>query len=495
MDGPLSLRSLRLWQRVPVRLTLIYGTALVLVLTPAAYGVYRLAVQSELENLWTRIRMTTIALAQMIDPDQLRTIDSDVSPYREVLIGRFKTIIAAAPEFASIYVFAKTPDPNTVSFVVDVDVRREAGSFGETYDATKYAEMREGFDRPTLEKEPVADEWGLSVSGFAPIRDAAGKSIALLGVDVDAARIDRMKGQLRDIAIAAYLGALVLLAIAALGVARMLKTPLTRMITGTGSIAAGRLDARVGELGRNEFGVLGSHFDEMAKGLEEREYIRQVFGRYVSEDVAKKLLADRGSRAGLGEVRDVTVLFSDLRGYSTLSEHLSPTEILGIMNEYLELMNRVILAHGGCIIEYTGDGVLAVFNAPDDLDHHQERAVRSAFAMRDSLLALNARWDSDGTSERWKNRGIEAISARIGIHCGPVVAGSLGSKVRMKYTILGDTVNIAARLEAKNKELETDILASADVFAQLPPDLRARGTPRGEHHVKGREQGVTLYAF
>jgi len=233
----------------------------------------------------------------------------------------------------------------------------------------------------------------------------------------------------------------------------------------------------------------------MAHGLEEREYIRQVFGRYVSEDVAKKLLADRGPRAGLGEVREVTVLFSDLRGYSTISEHLSPTEILGIMNDYLELMNRVILAHGGCIIEYTGDGVLAVFNAPDDLESHPERAVRSAFAMRDSLSALNARWESDGTAVRWKSRGVEAISARIGLHTGPVVAGSLGSKVRMKYTILGDTVNIAARLEAKNKELGTDILASDEVYARLPPDLQHRAKPCGDHHVKGRERAVNLYAF
>lgn len=495
MSAPSPLGALRFWQRVPARLTIIYGTALVLVLTPAAYVVYRLAVQSELDNLWARIRMTTVALSELIDPGRLAAIDRADHPYREELKGRFGTIIAAAPELASIYVFAATERAEEVRFIVDVDVRKAPAAFGEVYNATRYHELREGWAGPTVEKEAVADDWGLSVSGFAPIRDREGRAMALLGVDVDAARIERMREQLLAVAALAYLGALVLLALAALGVARMLRTPLTRMIRGTSAIAEGDLEARVGELGRSEFGVLGRHFDLMARGLEEREQIRQVFGRYVSEDVAKKLLADGGERTRRGELREVTVLFSDLRGYSTLSEQLSPQQILALMNEYLELMNRVIANHGGCIIEYTGDGVLAVFGAPNDLDDHPEQAVRAAFAMRDSLAALNIRWEHDGTAKLWREHGIAHISARIGLHTGPVVAGSLGSKVRMKYTILGDSVNVAARLEGMNKELGSDILASETVVQRLPPDLQARSTPRGEHLVKGRQQPVKLYSF
>ncbi|HRE88455.1 MAG TPA: adenylate/guanylate cyclase domain-containing protein, partial [Myxococcota bacterium] len=227
----------------------------------------------------------------------------------------------------------------------------------------------------------------------------------------------------------------------------------------------------------------------------ERERIRQVFGRYVSEEVARKLLADGGDRARRGEQREVTILFSDLRGYSTLSERLTPSQVLEIMNEYLELMNQVIAAHGGCIIEYTGDGVLAVFGAPDDLPNHPERAVRAAFAMRDSLAALNLRWEHEGTSRLWQEHGIDAIAARIGIHTGLVVAGSLGSSLRMKYTILGDSVNIASRLEGKNKELGTDILVSEAVFSRLPGDLKQRAKSQGEHSVKGRQQPVALYSF
>ncbi|HRE88454.1 MAG TPA: PDC sensor domain-containing protein, partial [Myxococcota bacterium] len=235
MGSRSPLGSLKLWQRVPVRLTLIYGIALVLVLTPAAWVVYGLAVQSELDNLWSRIRMTTVALSELIDAERLATIDRAEHPYRQELQRHFGTIIATAPEFASIYVFVATDDPNTMRFVVDVDVRRAPGAFGQTYDASDYKEMRDGFEGPTLETEPVADAWGVSVSGFAPIRDATGRAIALLGVDVDAARIERMKSALLTIAVGAYLGALVLLALAALGVARMLKTPLTRMIRGTGA--------------------------------------------------------------------------------------------------------------------------------------------------------------------------------------------------------------------------------------------------------------------
>lgn len=498
MGSPSPLGALKLWQRVPVRLTLIYGIALVLVLTPAAWVVYGLAVQSELDNLWSRIRMTTVALSELIEAERLVTIDRADHPYRAELQQHFGAIIATAPEFASIYVFTATDDPNTMRFVVDVDVRRAPGAYGETYDASDYKEMRDGFAGPTLETEPVADDWGVSVSGFAPIRDASGKAVALLGVDVDAARIERMKEALLIVAVGAYLGALLLLALAALGVARMLRTPLMRMIRGTGKIAEGDLEVRVGELGKNEFGVLGHHFDQMARGLGERERIRQVFGRYVSEEVAKKLLAEGGDRARRGEQREVTILFSDLRGYSTLSERLTPPQVLELMNEYLELMNQVIAAHGGCIIEYTGDGVLAVFGAPDDLPNHPERAVRAAFAMRDSLAALNLRWEHDGTAQLWKGHGLDAIDsikARIGLHTGPVVAGSLGSNLRMKYTILGDSVNIASRLEGKNKELGTDILASEAVVSRLPADLKQRAKSEGAHTVKGRQQPVALYSF
>jgi len=490
-----SLRELRLTQRMHVRLTVIYGIALLLVLTPAAILVHHLAVKAELDGLMARIHATTVGLAGLVDGDRVVAIDRADAPYRLELERRFYDIIRLEPEISSIYVFRPTERDTWMRFVVDTDVRRTPGRFGELYDATRYPELRASLAGPAVEERPVADAWGLSISGFAPVFDGAGKAIAILGIDTDAARIDRMRERLFWGAVATYFGAIALLVLAAIGVGRVLRGPLDRVIRGTEAIAQGRFDTRVALDRADEFGVLGHHFDEMASGLEEREHIRDTFGRYMSKDVARKLLADRGKVVVAGEERLVTVLFSDLRGYSTLSEDLPPAEVLALMNEYLEAMNPTITDHLGCVIEYLGDGILAVFGAPEDVSDHAEHAVRCALAMRERLVALNARWDASGVSAAWKARDIDRLSARVGIHTGRVVAGSLGSRERMKYAILGDSVNLAARLEALNSALGTDILVSEDVVAALPPELASRLTPHGEQMVKGRAQPVRVFSI
>ncbi len=489
-----ALERLRVYRRIHVRLTAIYGAALLLVLTPAAVVVYQFAVKSELDGLSARLHMATVAQAGLIDGDRVVAIDRADAPYRIELKRRFEAIIKDEPEISSLYVYAPTSDPDWLRFVVDADVRMAPAGFGQLYDARRYTELREALLGARVERSPVADAWGLSISGFAPIHDQHGEAVAILGIDTDAARVERMRERLFWAAIAIFLGSIALLVLSAVGVGRLLRGPLNRVIRGTEAIADGELSARVGLDRKDEFGVLGRHFDLMASGLQERERIRAMFGRYVSEDVAKKLLADRGNSAFDGEERVVTVLFSDLRGYSTLSEELAPTEVLALMNQYLEAMSPAITEHGGCVIEYLGDGILAVFGAPNDVPDHPAQAVRCAFAMRERLKALNAEWDAAGRSAHWKARGIERLTSRVGIHTGRVVAGSLGSHVRMKYAILGDTVNLAARLEGLNSVLGTDVLVSDEVLRLLPAELAQRFVAKGEHFVKGRAQAVRVHA-
>jgi len=489
-----ALERLRVYRRIHVRLTAIYGAALLLVLTPAAVVVYELAVKAELDGLAARLHMATVGLASLIDGDRVLEIDREDSPYRLELKQRFTATIKDEPEISSLFVFVPTADPDTLRFVVDTDVRGEPAEFGETYDARRYQELKDALKGPQVERDPVADAWGLSISGFAPVYDSKGRAVAILGIDTDAARVERMRARLLWAAIAICLGAMALLGLAAVGVGRLLRGPLNRVIRGTEAIAEGELSARVGLERNDEFGVLGRHFDAMASGLQERERIRAMFGRYMSEDVAKKLLAERGDSAVNGEERVVTVLFSDLRGYSTLSEEMAPTEVLALMNQYLEAMSPAIIEHGGCVIEYLGDGILAVFGAPDDVPEHATQAVLCAIAMRERLLELNAEWDVAGRSSHWKARGIERLTSRVGIHTGRVVAGSLGSHVRMKYAILGDTVNLAARLEGLNSTLGTDVLVSDEVLRRLPAELAEGFVARGEHIVKGRAQAVRVHS-
>ena len=221
--------------------------------------------------------------------------------------------------------------------------------------------------------------------------------------------------------------------------------------------------------------------------------LRQAFGRYVSEDVARAVLARPGGTKLGGETRDV--LFSDVRDYSTISEKLPPAEVVDLLNEYFGAMSEVIDRQGGCVIEFLGDAILAVFGAPGELPDHAERAVRAALQMQRRGAELNLAWERNGKASLWKERGIPALASRIGVHTGRVVAGNLGSKTRMKYAVIGDTVNAASRVEHLNNTLGTDLLFTEEVRIRLPPELVALARDAGEHPVKGRGQPVHVFTM
>ena len=194
-----------------------------------------------------------------------------------------------------------------------------------------------------------------------------------------------------------------------------------------------------------------------------------------------------------GTKREVTVLFTDLRSYSTISEHLDPDDVIRLLNDCFGALVGDVQAHGGTVLEFLGDGMLAVFGAPGHQPDHAPQAVRCAQAMVRSLEQLNDTWALTGRDRLWTEQGIAEVGFRAGIHTGTVVAGNLGTERHMKYTIVGDAVNLAARLEQLNKELGTTIALSAETRSRLPADLQAWVEPMGAHVVKGREQPVTVY--
>ncbi len=180
-----------------------------------------------------------------------------------------------------------------------------------------------------------------------------------------------------------------------------------------------------------------------------------------------------------------------MRDYSTISEKLPPAEVVDLLNEYFGAMSEVIDRQGGCVIEFLGDAILAVFGAPGELPDHAERAVRAALQMQRRGAELNLAWERNGKASLWKERGIPALASRIGVHTGRVVAGNLGSKTRMKYAVIGDTVNAASRVEHLNNTLGTDLLFTEEVRIRLPPELVALARDAGEHPVKGRGARMT----
>ena len=492
------MAGFRTWQRCHIRLTTLYGSAVLVTLATMGAVFYALGVDSSITALQQRLLATTTSLASAIDGDDIAAIPIDsntLSPLHEKLLTRFQEVAMQDPDIETIYVLRPTQQPTRLRFLVDFAKDGDTAQPGEAYEASELPIMLKGFVAPAVEEEPYADQWGMTLSGYAPITDSDGRSVGLVGVDVEVVQIAGLRRQVLMVVASAFGVAFVLLSLASILVARSVRRPLTKLIDGTAAIARGDLTTRLHMQQRDEFGVMGRHFDSMAEALQDREFVRETFGRYVSEDVAKLLLDQRIHTELAGEERVVTVLFSDIRGYSSISERLPPVQVVDMLNRYLSAMNEVIDEHKGCVIEFLGDAILAVFGAPHYLPDHSERAVRCALRMRERLVELNQEWRQSGLSQYWQGMTDEGLSERIGIHTGPVVAGNLGGTTRMKYAVIGDSVNVASRLESLNKELDTDILVSEQVYTHLPSDLLEQLDDKGVHQVKGRQQSVRVFGI
>ena len=225
-----------------------------------------------------------------------------------------------------------------------------------------------------------------------------------------------------------------------------------------------------------EFDDANRSFNRMAAGLKERELIRETLGRFVPTDVAKALLTEGGELAPVQS--EATVLFSDLEGFTTLTETLGADGIVELLNEYFEVMVEILERHRGVVTQFQGDAILATFNVPVPDPDHAANALRAALEMQSAVR-----------SREFAGR---RVGSRIGINTGRLVAGAVGAKGRLSYTVHGDAVNLAARLEALNKELGTRILVSGVTAARVEGfDLE----PKGEVDVRGQSGRVAVHAL
>lgn len=231
---------------------------------------------------------------------------------------------------------------------------------------------------------------------------------------------------------------------------------------------------------RDELEALTLDFNEMVKGLKERDRLKETFGRYVTRQVADHLM--KSDQYLGGELVPVTVLFSDIRSFTSISENMDPRELLDFLNEYFSGMVESVLQHHGVVDKFIGDAIMAVFGAPVPEAEDPLHAVRAALAMRKRLEKIN---------EAFRARGLPEIRTGVGLHYGQVVAGNMGHSERMEYTVIGDTVNLASRLESMTKELGCDVVISEDLYHQVKDHVVVE--PLKRLKVKGRDQDVLVY--
>jgi class 3 adenylate cyclase len=272
--------------------------------------------------------------------------------------------------------------------------------------------------------------------------------MALVAADVVSYTGERLQSEIAvDLSVSAFgLAALLYWATRTLG------RPLARLDDGMRRAAAGDLTVRLPVTSNEEIGALTARFNLMVAGLAERERLRETFGKYVSETVAAELLRDATDGHLEGRTGEATLMFTDIAGFTSLSETLSPDEVIGLLNRYLPLVIEPVQRHGGVVNGFTGDGLFASFNMPLALPGHAAHAVAAAREIQAALAEFRA-------------AGGRELATRIGLNTGPVVGGTIGAGERLGYTLLGDAVNAAARLEALNKTYGTRILMSESTVA------------------------------
>ena len=227
--------------------------------------------------------------------------------------------------------------------------------------------------------------------------------------------------------------------------------------------------------------TLGFVYQYWIESAEKRK-VRKLFSRYVSPDVFRELMDNPQAAALGGSRREVTVLFSDLRGFTSISEQLEPEQIIDQLNEYFTAMVSVVFEHRGTVDKFVGDMIMAIFGAPLSDDHHADHAVQCARAMQSKLVELNREWSAQGRP---------AFQSGVGINTGEVVVGNLGSARMQSYTVIGDAVNLGARIESLCKQFDAEILISEFTRNELTASYEIE--EKGAVTVKGKTQPVTIF--
>ncbi len=252
-----------------------------------------------------------------------------------------------------------------------------------------------------------------------------------------------------------------------------LKRPLNGLLRFAQRVREGDLTARAHPQGRDEIARLEAALNDMVLGLQERDRVKEVFGRYVTTQVSEEVL--KGAIKLGGERRRVTMLFSDIRSFTSMSETMTPEQVVEFLNDYFSEMVDAVFEHGGVLDKFMGDALLCVFGSFEETPDHPRRAVMSALRMKALLAKINGERTVAGRAP---------IEIGIGVHTDDVIVGNIGSRRRLEYTVIGDGVNTCQRVQDANKEFGTTILITETTYEAVRGEFECRPMP--EVALKGK---------
>lgn len=263
--------------------------------------------------------------------------------------------------------------------------------------------------------------------------------------------------------------------------AKTISEPIRELKLAADRIKGGDYSTHLVPRSGDEVGALTQSFNEMAVGLEEREKLKGALGKFVNPEIAEKAM--KGELKLGGERRIATIFFSDIRSFTAISEKLEPEEVVEFLNAYMTIMVKIIGDYSGIVDKFIGDAIMAVWGVPESKGNDALNAVNATLEMRRALLEFN------------KGRGSDKkpiIKIGSGLNTGPVLAGQIGSEDRLDYTVIGDAVNLASRVETLNKPFGTDILISQDTYNIVKDEFDCE--PMQKIKVKGKSDAQQIYA-
>jgi class 3 adenylate cyclase len=320
--------------------------------------------------------------------------------------------------------------------------------------------------------------WALFSEMLNPQEPGEGSMVCAIALDDALAPFRRIRAILIVTALASVVAAVIM----GFFLSRELSTPILELVRGTAKVARGDYDFLIDIKSRDELGILGKAFNSMVRGLFLKEKYRDVLDKAVSPEIAAEML--KGDLFLGGENRTVTVLFADIRGFAAITEGMDPRVVITMLNDYLEGVGAAIESEGGVVDKYAGDEIMAIFGAPVSHSDDAPRAVRAALRMQEAIRSL---------SESRRAAGKPEIAVGIGINTGLAVAGNMGSRTRLNYTVLGESVNLAARLCSMAGAGQILVSAATleavgphlEVQALEPVTLKGWSNPIGVWLVKG----------
>jgi class 3 adenylate cyclase len=365
-------------------------------------------------------------------------------------------------------------------FIVDSEKdEKSRASIGDVYDGELTIEMKNVFekkDKIYIEKNFTKDKWGTWISGYAPIFTSDKQFAGIFGIDISAQTV--IDYETRALMIIVIITVCVIIAgiVLAMFLSNKITSPLSQLEKDIGRIQNFLFDDQL------DLKTIFKEIKNIDNTVDNVKASLRSFQKYVPSDLVRQLITLKKEAVLGGEKKVLTLYFSDIKDSTTFAESLKPEDLIKVLDKYFEGMTGTLINHKATIDKYIGDCIMAFWNAPTDIENHALIACQAALATKQFLRQFN---------EDLEKKGIMKLSTRIGMNTGEVIVGNIGYEKRFNYTAIGDTVNVASRMEGLNKYYGTEILITESTYNEVKDAMAARIIDRVI--VKGKTKGILIY--